>query len=224
MITEITEFLNSQLQFYEDHPLSPDGVADCSHLISPLEFITKNGRAVWSDQFGSLTDFIVTLLKEVFPTHLTKELLEDGVSTIGIFIAILLREVSELFPDIAIEEFLAISFSHDRIKEYKQEFSTTPYFNIDREKQKQVLCHPMFSQAIPITEAKLDGFYRRNIKLYEVTEETLMEDETERIEFEILDEEEIDDSDWHADPYNGFDEFHDYGSRRRAKEMEQEDE
>lgn len=188
-----------------DNPIIPDGIMDCSSCIKPLRSITRNGRALKSDEMFSIAGFIgVNFAEAICPiSH-------------AVFSTMLIAAFQNAPKNALLEEILMRTFSQESVRRIEEEWSATPYVLEESGGRRPVFTmHSIFAKVTLITDENKKGFTARHylsvlpdlVMETSDCEEDSAQDSTTNIRINIAD---FDPSEMTADPLEGFDEMYDY--------------
>ena len=204
----IHDVIDSLLNDLHDdtHPVIPDATIDLSRIVDTLRTLSKDGRAVWSDEEYSIGRMLGRLLDAYIPDEPTEENLVDAILGMSILIGRILRTVPALLPGISIEEFLIDPADQDDLIALGRIMTATPVITEPGGHMRPNIAQlPVFHAPIPLTEEAINGFIERRIAPYDVDlpEGTPLLTAVEIVDIPGPME------DWISDPLNGFDEFFD---------------
>jgi hypothetical protein len=188
-----------------DSPIIPDGIMDCSYCIRPLRSITRNGRALKSDDLFSIAGYIGENFSET-----TCAIAQTVYTTL------LIAALQNAPKNALLEEILMRTFSQESVKRLEETWSATPYVLDAFGKPRPVFAlHSIFAQATLITKENKRAFTARHLLqvLPHLVNETSDRDEDcphESPKNLRVNLEEFDPSELTVDPLDGFDEMHDY--------------
>jgi len=188
-----------------DNPIIPDGIMDCSSCIRPLRSVTKNGRALKSDEMYSIAGFVGENFSET----------SCPVSH-AVYATMLVAAFQNAPKNAILEEILMRTFSQESIRRLEETWCATPYVLDESGKPRPVFAlHQIFSKSTLISDESKKAFTARHYLPtlpYLVMETSDCDDENaqetgKNVRVNIA---EFDSSEMTADPLNGFDEMHDY--------------
>lgn len=146
-----------------DKPQAPNALMDCSAVVKPLSCITRNGRALHSDEEYGYAGFIGDLAHEYLGDDPTEADKDACIAGLMIFNVMVMRKTAEIAPDWRPEEFLIDIASQDAIRELGSEMANIPAQSVDGELVPDFAQLPMFHRPIPVSDAVLRGFISRRI-------------------------------------------------------------
>jgi hypothetical protein len=188
-----------------DTPIIPDGIMDCSSCIRPLRSITRNGRALKSDDLFSMAGYIGENFSE--STCATAQ---------TVYTTMLIAALQNAPKNALLEEILMRTFSQESVRHLEEAWSATPYVIDESGKCRPVFAmHSIFSKATVISEEHKKAFAARHylsVLPYLVNETSdFDEDNTQQTNKNIrINIGDFDPSELTVDPLDGFDEMHDY--------------
>jgi hypothetical protein len=216
----ITDIISSLLndRYDDSNPTFPDGLADLSQVVNGLRTLSKNGRAMQSDESYSIGNMLGHLLKAYIPEDPNIDDLTTTILGLTILIARILRAIPELVPDLSIEEFLIEPTDQQSLIDLGHTMKTIPFVIAPDGNQRPNLSQlPIFHSPISITQQALGGFAKRRIEPFQNSEFPANEAIFSFLEIEETAQES---EDWIEDPLNGFDEFFDAYFNQDALEDE----
>ena len=205
----ITELIESLLNDRHDdtQPNIPDALTDHSHIISGLRTLSKNGRALHSDESYSIGTMLGQLLQAYIPSDATDNDYQAAIFGLTLFIARLMRAVPEIVTDLSLEEFLIEPTDQESLIALGQTLSVIPLITTSEGQLRPNFAQlPIFHEPLTITQASLDGFGARRIAPYENIELPMNAHILSFVEQEDLPPAP---EEWITDPLEGFDEFFD---------------
>ena len=205
----ITELIESLLNDRHDdtQPTIPDALTDLSHVIGGLRTLSKNGRALHSDESYSIGTMLGQLLQAYIPTDPTDNDYKAAILGLTLFIARLMRAVPEIVTDLSLEEFLIEPTDQDSLIALGQTLSAIPLITTPEGQLRPNFAQlPIFHEPLTITQASLDGFGARRIAPYENIELPMNAHILSFVEQEDVPQAP---EEWIMDPLEGFDEFFD---------------
>lgn len=188
-----------------DSPIIPDGIMDCSSCIRPLRSITRNGRALKSDDLFSMAGYIGANFSET-----TCAIAQTVYTTM------LIAAFQNAPKNAILEEILMRTFSQESIRRLEETWSATPYVLDESGKPRPVFAlHSIFSKATPISDENKTAFIARHllftlpylVKETSDSDEEISQQADKNIRVNIG---EFDTCEMTTDPLDGFDEMHDY--------------
>ncbi len=188
-----------------DSPIIPDGIMDCSSCIRPLRSITRNGRALKSDDLFSIAGYIGANFSET-----TCAIAQTVYTTM------LIAAFQNAPKNALLEEILMRTFSQESVRHLEEEWSATPYVMDESGEYRPVFAlHSIFSKATLISDENKKAFTARHLLFtlpYLVKETSdCDEDNTQQTNKNIrVNIGDFDPSELTVDPLDGFDEMHDY--------------
>jgi hypothetical protein len=205
----ITQLIESLLNDRHDdtQPTIPDALTDLSHVTDGLRTLSKNGRALHSDEGYSIGTMLGQLLQAYIPTDPTDNDYKAAILGLTLFIARLMRAVPEIATDLSLEEFLIEPTDQDSLIALGQTLSAIPLITTPEGQLRPNFAQlPIFHQPLTITQESLDGFGARRIAPYENIELPMNANILSFVELEDFPQAP---EEWTTDPLEGFDEFFD---------------
>ena len=188
-----------------DSPMIPDGIMDCSSCIRPLRSITRNGRALKSDELFSIAGYIGENFSET-----TCAIAQTVYTTM------LIAAFQNAPKNALLEEILMRTFSQESVRHLEEVWSATPYVMDETGKYRPIFTmHNIFSKATVISDENKKAFTARHLLFtlpYLVRETSdFDEDNTQQTNKNIrVNIGDFDPSELTVDPLDGFDEMHHY--------------
>ena len=188
-----------------DSPIIPDGIMDCSSCIRPLRSITRNGRALKSDDLFSMAGYIGENFSET-----------TCAITQTVYTTMLIAAFQNAPKNALLEEILMRTFSQESVRHLEEVWSATPYVMDESGKCRPIFAmHSIFSTATVISDENKKAFTARHylsVLPYLVNETSVCdEDDSQEDSKNIrVNLEEFDPSELTVDLLDGFDEMHDY--------------
>ena len=188
-----------------DSPIIPDGIMDYSSCIRPLRSITRNGRALKSDDLFSMAGYIGDNFSET-----TCAIAQTVYTTM------LIAAFQNAPKNALLEEILMRTFSQESVRHLEEVWSATPYVMDESGKCRPIFAmHNIFSTATVISEENKKAFTARHylsVLPYLVNETSVCDEDDSREGSKNIrvNLEEFDPSELTVDPLDGFDEMHDY--------------
>jgi hypothetical protein len=151
-------------RFDADAPRIPDGVCDLSAIITPLTEITRNGRALRSNEPYHAADMIERIVKAYVGDEPTIESLTRAFVGIGILLMLVMRAACAIHPDMTPEEVLMDAADPVRLEQLAAEASTLECFeDPDGKMIPNLASLSVFADSTPISMAAIHGFIRRRL-------------------------------------------------------------
>ena len=212
-----------------DSPVVPDGICDYSEIADLIEVLTRDGRAVYSNDPYSYATMMGRVLSELFLKEQTDEERQIGVIGMSLMFACILETAVEVCGDTTAEEIIMIALNLDRIRGIRRHLGALPYSCGDDGKiYPNFASLPVFAKARPITMQQRDGFARRH--LVPTLPDLFVDDEDEKSEVETdpprgtfrsepVDPEDLENAE--ADQFNGFEDFYDHFWENQYKAYEE---
>jgi hypothetical protein len=188
-------------------PVIPDGLIDLSPIAHTLRTLSKDGRALHSNENYSIGEMLGQLLQAFIPDEANNDNLTTAILGLTVLLARVLRAVPQLVPDVSIEEFLIEPTDQDKLIQLAQAMSATPLITAKNGQLRPAIAQlSIFHQPVTITEQAINGFITRQIEPYDDLESP----ETANLAaFLATSEPPVEIEEWISDPLNGFDEFFD---------------
>lgn len=142
---------------------APDELIDYSAIVTPLSRITRDGRAIHSNEEFGYAKFFQQLLHEFLGDNPGIEERDNCIAGLSILLCIYMRQTHALNPDWRPEEVFLDIASQDDIRTLESELRNVPAIFVDGEKVPDFAQLPMFHRPIPLTDAALSGFINRRI-------------------------------------------------------------
>lgn len=214
----------------EDLISTPDGVTDISRIVRSLKSITKDGRAVKSDEPGALIAMFGNWINREFIER-TDEVKDRCIAALIMLFMLTFRAVQNIKPDLCPEEVLMEACDQMRLESIAVDMEATEYQNVSNgEIAIAYFQHEIFHRAFTVDDLVKHSFNRRRITpshysmLNEPVEFNISiveEGEVKNTEIESDDSvsaessgcRKVNLSDFEgltADPLNGFDDFYEY--------------
>jgi hypothetical protein len=203
-------------------PAIPEGLIDLSPIAHTLRTLSKDGRALHSDENYSIGEMLGHLLQAFIPDEANNDNLTKAILGLTVLLARVLRGVPQLVPDVSIEEFLIDPTDQDELIELAHAMSATPIVTAKNGQLRPAIAQlSIFHQPVTITEQAINGFITRQIEPYAdfETPET-----ANLVTFIETNEPPIEKGELISDPLNGFDEFFDAYFDRQDQNDEFNDE
>ena len=215
-------------RFDSTNPRIPDGVADLSDCITPLQALTREGRALKSDMPYSRAEMTARLIGAYLNGDSDIDDHMKAVVGLVTLVICILETVREIKPDLTPEEILMGAANCDWLRQLAREFANVEY-TLDESggMNLNLAALPIFAEAVPLDRRALDGFVRRWMtphleSIFDPAAAGLGDDSGDESEtgdvnrpasykFELIDESEL--GELFADPLEGFDEMQDHFDR-----------
>jgi len=226
-IAKLIESLEKD-RFDVTNPRIPDGVAELSDCITPLQALTREGRALKSDMPYDRAEMIARLLGAYIDADSDIEDHERAIVGLVALLMCVLDTVCEIKPDLTPEEILMDAANCDWLRQLGREFANVEY-TLDEAggMNLNLAALRMFSKSMPLDRRALDGFVRRRMtphleSIFDPAvaglgdnlgddSETGDVDRPASYKFDLINESEL--GDLFADPLEGFDEMQDHFDR-----------
>jgi hypothetical protein len=206
-------------RFDADAPRIPDGVCDLSVIITPLTEITRNGRAVRSDEPYHAADMMARVIDACIGDEPTVESLTNALLSMSILAILGIRAGCAIHPDMTPEEVLMDAADPVRLEQLAAEAATLECFeDPDGKMIPNLASLSVFADSTPISMAAIHGFIRRRLTPHlpyffddGCSDEDSTQtppgpaDERSMRKYEFVDDETMKNST--ADPLEGFDEM-----------------
>jgi hypothetical protein len=205
----ITDIIDSLLNDRHDNvvPVIPDGLIDLSPIAHTLRTLSKDGRALYSDENYSIAEMLGQLLQAFIPDEPNNDNLTAAILGLIILFARVLREVPETNTHMSIEEFLIGPSNQDDLIGLARTMSATPLITTkDGRLRINIAQFGVFHTPVTITDEAINGFISRQIEPFDTVDLPVNANIVSIVEpddFPVPSDELI------ADPLNGFDEFFD---------------
>lgn len=142
---------------------APDGIEDFSEIVQPLMRITRDGRALHSnDEFG-FADFMSNLLDEFLGESPDEESRDRCIAGMSVFVSIILQQIAIIAPDWRPEEMLLDCTGQSDIRRIIDLLRTVPVSREGSQLVPDFAQLPFFHNAIPLDDFALEGFIKRRI-------------------------------------------------------------
>lgn len=189
----------------------PDALADYSEIVRPLSRITRDGRALRSEETYSSATFIGDLLHEFLGDDPEPAAKDCCIAGLSILLVMTLKHIPVSAPDWLPEETFLDIASQDAIRELVRELQNIPAQFHDGEMIPNFAQLPLFHDRIPLTNEAVKGFIQRRIAPTFIPEQPSLDVD----EVEILDDDESSTrkvnlnevGPLETDPLDDFDEF-----------------
>ena len=213
----ITSLLNDRFDI--DAPRIPDGVCDVSAIIAPLKEVTRNGRALRSNEPYHAAEMVERIVKAYTGDEPTLESLTNALFGMSIFAVLVMRAACAIHPDMTPEEIIMDAADTVLIDQLAAEASALECFvGPDGEMIPNIASLSIFAESTPISMAAIHGFIRRRLTPHlpyyfadgaddensDVAPQQPLTGEGTRT-YEFVDDETMKNST--ADPLEGFDEM-----------------
>ena len=209
---------------------TPDGVIDISHIVRSLKSITRNGRAVESDEPGAVLAMLGNWINREFGEH-TEEAKDRCIVALNMLIVLIFRQVQNIKPDLCPEEILMESCDHELLESIAVDMQAIEYRNVSSDEIAiAYFQHEIFHKAFTVDDLVKHSFNRRRIT---PSHFSMLNDPVE-LNISIVEESEVKDTEKEpdtsaapekprnpkvnlndldglmSDPLNGFDDFYEY--------------
>jgi hypothetical protein len=214
----------------EDLHNTPDGVIDISHIVRSLKSITRNGRAVESDEPGAVPAMLGNWINRDFGDG-TDESKDRCIVALNMLIVLIFRQVQIIKPDLCPEEILMEVCDHESLESIAVDMQATEYRNVSSDEIAiAYFQHEIFHKAFKIDDLVKHSFNRRRIT---PSHFSMLNDPVE-LNISIVEESEVKGTEKEpdtsatsekpknykvnlndleglmSDPLNGFDDFYEY--------------
>lgn len=142
---------------------TPDGIIDISHIVRSLKSITRNGRAVKSDEPGAFLAMLGNWINREFGLH-TDDSEDRCIVALCMLFVLTFWQVQNIKPDLCPEEILMEVCDHELLESIAADMQATEYRNVSSDEIAiAYFHHEIFHKAFTIDHWVKHSFNRRRI-------------------------------------------------------------